>query len=391
MMLSVRQQNSNENSKNRYISYKHLVNSRRKSLESTQSTSFSSTELGVNDFDSLSSDIGFSSYSRSKNSSRESSPSGLYTNWFSGDANMVMPSRWGEQRNTRDFTMSKAKVNKVTDTSDTCRLKFDDEPCELVVVGEGTKLMRDINFPTVIIQMSKIKLHSSVVYYAILEPTCGRFTGNIPCLLFGNPCRDKEDIQTAELLPLRILPTGRCSRTVSLAPMLLQERYKLGFQERCMFKIKAIECGRRLDWKQRRWSGYNMENWEIHNLLKRLISLDVSQMPKHMLKQLTPFCVTKPMRESRKGRRKMSFQSLLSKRNAKVGIPVQNLSELHPDLRLYGLTTRGGSSFADWFNALSPHVQVDKDFTCDHNTKLTKDTFENSYEYDKYLQISDTI
>jgi len=165
----------------------------------------------------------------------------------------------------------------------------------------------------------------------------------------------------------------------------------MGFQERCRFKVKAIEGGRRVDWKQRRWNHYDLENWEINNLLKRLITLDVSQMPKHMLKQLTSFCVAKPIEGSRTGRRKKSFQSLLSKRNAKVGNPMQNLSLLHPDLRLHGLTTRGGSSFAAWFNALPPHVQVDKEFTCDHNTKLSKDTFGNIYEYDKYLQISDTI
>jgi len=64
---------------------------------------------------------------------------------------------------------------------------------------------------------------------------------------------------------------------------------------------------------------------------------------------------------------------------------------LHPNLQLKGLATSGGSTFADWFMAVPPYIQVDKDFTCDGNTKLRKDTFKRSCEYDEYLTISDTI
>jgi len=173
--------------------------------------------------------------------------------------------------------------------------------------------------------------------------------------------------------------------------MLLHERDKCVFQERCTFKVKAIECGRRSDWKQRRWNDYELENWEINNLLRRLITLDIRQIPKQIIKQLTLPVAAKPRKESRKVRRKKSFQSFLRKKNAKVWVPSQKLSRLHPDLRLHGLVTMGGSSFADWFNAVPPNVLVDKDFICDRNTKLKKDTFKNSCDYDEYLKISDTI
>jgi len=68
--------------------------------------------------------------------------------------------------------------------------------------------MRDIHFPTVFVQMPNKKLQDSVVYYAILEPISGLNTGDIACLLFASCYRDKEEIQTAELLPLKILTPG---------------------------------------------------------------------------------------------------------------------------------------------------------------------------------------
>jgi len=207
-MMCTRQQNTNENRKNRYTSYKNLVKSGRKSVESSNSTSFSSTGFGAFDSYSLSSGIGFSSYSKSKSSPTESSSSGLHASWFSGNATLAMPNHQGEHRKTRDCSMSKAKVTKVTDISDKGSLNFIEDSCELVVTGNGTKLMRDINFPTVFVQMLNKKLLNSVVYYAILEPTSGLNTGDIACLLFASSYRDKEDIQTAELLPLKIVTPG---------------------------------------------------------------------------------------------------------------------------------------------------------------------------------------
>jgi len=119
--------------------------------------------------------------------------------------------------------------------------------------------------------------------------------------------------------------------------------------------------------------------------------LDVRAIPKHMVKQLSPLRTVDELKKMRTRRSRKSFVSLLNKRWAQVGTPELKLSLLHPNLQLKGLATSGGSTFADWFMAVPPYIQVDKDFTCDGNTKLRKDTFKSSCEYDEYLTISDTI
>jgi len=114
-----------------------------------------------------------------------------------------------------------------------------------------------------------------------------------------------------------------------------------------------------------------------------------------MLKQVTPLRIAQPVQQVTQktiGRRRKSFISfLLNRKRGQPGAPVQKLSYLHPNLRLHGLRTMGGSSFADWFNAVPPDTYVDMEFTCDQNTKLTKDTFKDSSEFDEYLNISETI
>jgi hypothetical protein len=124
------------------------------------------------------------------------------------------------------------------------------------------------------------------------------------------------------------------------------------------------------------------------DLLQCLIWMDIRQIPNYMLKQVTPLCVAQQVT----GRRRKSFNSfLLHKKRGTDRFPGQKLSHLHPNLRLHGLTANGGSSFAEWFKAVPANTQVDKEFTCDRNTKLTKDTFKNSTEFDEYLNISQTI
>jgi len=119
--------------------------------------------------------------------------------------------------------------------------------------------------------------------------------------------------------------------------------------------------------------------------------LDVRQIPKHMVEELSPLRTVEQVKKMQSRRRRKSFVSLMNRKWALVGTPELKLSLLHPNLQLKGLATSGGSTFAEWFKALPPHIQVDKDFTCDRNTKFRKDTFKSSREYDEYLSISDTI
>jgi len=360
---------------------------------SSCSTSTKSKEHEVFDSDTLSD---LDRYSRSRTSSGRNSVSGVYTSWFDNDMNSSKLQRQYEQRSVKDFEIPNGKVTKCMDTTDNGLLNMAEYPFPLTVLGGGTRLMNDILFPTVIIKMPWKRLRISMVYYIVLEPVSGLYTGDIPCLLFSNPKDNKKDAQTAELLPLRISLTKAAD--VSLSPLLLQEHYRSIFQEGCIFKVNAIKSGRRVIRKERKWQYYDLNRWEMmHDLLRRLIWLDINQMPNDMLKQLNPLRVGQQFTQKTIGRRRKSFISfLLNKKRGEVGVPVQKfenqkLSYLYPDLRLPGLSARGGSSFAAWFKAVPPDTHVDKEFTCDRNTKFKKDTFKSSREYDEYLNISAII
>jgi len=232
-----------------------------------------------------------------------------------------------------------------------------------------------------------------MVYYIVLQPASEQYAGGIPCLLFSRPRSNETDSQIAELLPLRMMSSRTNSEDVTLSPLLLHKNKKCLFQEGCTFKIKAIKSGRRVNRKQRPWQYNDLDRWGMmHSLLRRLICLDISQMPKYMPKQLTPLLVAQQVTQNTTGRRRKSFLSLLlNKKRGEVGVPVKKLSHLHPTLRLHGLSTKGLSSFAEWFKVIPPDTYVDKEFTCDRNTKLSKDNFRYSFEFDEYLNISAMI
>jgi len=192
--------------------------------------------------------------------------SGVYDSWFSSDMNKTMPYIRSEQTSSKEIS----EVTKVTNKQDKGRLKLVDDSFDLAVIGNGTRLMREINFPTVIIETRKKNLQNSMVYYIILKPMLGLYVGEIACLLFTNPYRSKRDTTKAELLPLiRGMPSR--SSGGSFTPLLLQERYKGIFREGSTFQVKAIEVGRPLDWKQWQWKNYDLESSWVNDLLSRLV------------------------------------------------------------------------------------------------------------------------
>jgi len=377
--------NTVEKSKTRCHSFKYLVEKRRLSVVSTYSTSETDTEPVIIEPD-IETVLELSCSQSSTCTSRQNSLSGVYDSWFSNDMNKTMSNILSEQTSSKKIS----EVTKVTNKQDKGRLKLVDDSFDLAVIGNGTRLMREIDFPTVIIETRKKNLQNSMVYYIVLKPTLGLYVGEIACLLFTNPHRSKRDTIKAELLPLISgIPSKRSGG--SFTPLLLQEKYKGLFRKGSTFQVNAIEGGRPLDWKQRQWKNYDLESSWVSDLLSRLVWLDVQQIPKHMVKQLSPLRTVDEVKKMQTRRRRKSFVSLLNKRWAQVGTPELKLSLLHPNLKLKGLATSGGSTFADWFMAVPPYIQVDKDFTCDGNTKLRKDTFKSSCEYDEYLTISGTI
>jgi len=147
----------------------------------------------------------------------------------------------------KDFGPAKLEFRSKSETSDEGRLTRDSMRVE--VVSRGTRLMRTIKFPTVIVQIQNKKLKKSMIYYIVLK-SVGRYVGDIICLLFASNYRSETE-QRAELLPLSMVPSTNRSLSFELDPMLLNERYSGLFEVGCTFKVKAIESGRRIDL---RWS-----------------------------------------------------------------------------------------------------------------------------------------
>jgi len=292
------------------------------------------------------------------------------------------------RRNIKDFDRTWRQIEKERKISDTESLKFHENSIRLEVLGNGTRLMRSIKFPTVIIQMRNKKLNSSMVYYVILKSTLGRYIGDISGLLFANPFGSK-DVQRAELLPLHTVRSRKRSGAFKLGPLLLLERYKCLFEEGCTFEVKALECGRRSNWKKGLWKNYDRENLEIHDLLCRLVCLDISLIPTHMLKLMTPLRIAENRMQKRRRRRRKSYKSSLKIKKSPV-VPIKRVTKFDPNL-FYRLNRGSGSNLAERYKSVPPHFHKDKDFF--YNPKLieTKYTDSNVSKFHKYLNVSDFI
>jgi len=120
-------------------------------------------------------------------------------------------------------------------------LKKDVKFCE--VFAKGTKFMKSIDFPTVIIKFLNGNLDKSMIYYVILEQDVGESKWKIPSLLFSNPYAHTKT-SFAELLPLYF---SKFSNSVRLSPMLLRQRFRQLFRRGCTFKVKSIISGRTFD------------------------------------------------------------------------------------------------------------------------------------------------
>jgi len=263
------------------------------------------------------------SYHSSPESSTLSSLSGVHEALCDVDLNDTTAMYHNEQRRSGEFERPKLIERRVGSLPDRGFLKVKKDTVGLEVVGNGTRLMRTIQFPTVVIQMKQRKLRKSVVYYVILKSAVGRYVGDIAGLLFAT--NTSKGVQRAELLPLHTSRSRMRSGTLKLSPMLLHERYRCLFGEGCTFEVKAIERGRRRDLNQRPWKNYDLTKWEIHDLLSSLLCLDIRQTPAHMLKLMTPLRATENLFPKRKRRRRKSYKRFLYKRKSR-GIQIQKVS-----------------------------------------------------------------
>jgi len=340
------------------------------------SRSTSATSSGVKTFDSESlMNLELSSQSTSSTSGANA-PSCIYNSWFDLDMRDAMAC---------PLTKRKQISHLVVHTSDTEELREVEEFFGIDVIAYGTKLMATILFPTVIIKTNRKKLHDSMLYYVVIEPSAGEYVDEIVCLMFSSPYNSGKNIQTAELLPLRAKSSESCPGSVSLVPMLLDKRYRCMFEEGCTFRVKAIEQGRRLNQNARKWKNYDVEKSKIPQLLRRLLHLDINQIPVHMCSPLTP----SPDDENISQKLLVPSKQKSIKPKLAFDLQIRNLPNIYEDTRPRR-TGRRSSSFAKFLNT-SPHTRANKDLVSYLKPRQRSEDFENSFNLNSYVFLSDTI
>jgi len=105
--------NTDEKRKTRCPSFKCLVEERRQSVVSSDSTSENGTEPVVIEPD-METVLELSFYQSSTCTSRQNSLSGVYDSWFSSDMNKTMPYIRSEQTSSKEIS----EVTKVTNKQD---------------------------------------------------------------------------------------------------------------------------------------------------------------------------------------------------------------------------------------------------------------------------------
>jgi len=236
--------------------------------------------------------------------------------------------------------------------------------------------MATILFPTVIIKTNGKKLHDSILYYVVIEPSAGEYFEEIVCLMFSSPYNSGKNIQTAELLPL-CASSESCPGGVSLVPMLLDKRYRSLFEEGCTFRVKGIEQGRLLNQNARKWKDYDVEKSEIRQLLRRLLFLDISPLTlspddENLSQKLVP----------------VKLKSLKPK--LAFDLQIQNLPNIYKGTNPRRRTGRRSSSFSKFLNR-SPHTRASKDLVSYLEPRQRSEDFENSYNLNSYVSLSGII
>jgi len=98
------------------------------------------------------------------------------------------------------------------------------------VISDGTKLMKTIKMPTVIVKFLNGDLQKSKVYYAKLWVDTSEYLGEIPAILFSSHNKF-ERTEYCELLPLLIGKSKKIPDRFSLKPMLRSKGWKRIFNK----------------------------------------------------------------------------------------------------------------------------------------------------------------
>jgi len=325
-------------------------------------------------------------------SSRDSSSltplSGVNRSYSNRSFKVILPLSQSGHAKSRDLEGAKLQVLRGRKNYASGMPKSMKHSLRLEVISRGSRLMREIEFPTVIIQMKKKYLYNSMVYYVVLNSVAGRYSGDIAGLLYARPC-SSEKVQRAELLPLHMVRSEKRGGKLKMAPMLLRKQYRCLFKQGSFFRVITMEFGRRSASKKRLWKNYNLKNLETHDLLRRLLHLDISLIPNHLLKQMTPLRLDKKHPDTRRRRRK-SYVGLLWKETARI-VPIQKDPYDNINCHHQRFNYAVSSNFSDRYITIPPQIHLTKDFLDDFLNKGKNNARNNTRQLTKSLRISNII
>jgi hypothetical protein len=303
-------------------------------------------------------------------------PSCMLNCWYENDDDI-----W----DAMTYPLSNKNMGSPSIYADIDHLRGDKDDCGVEVIAQGTKLMATILLPTIIIKTENMKLYNSTLYYLILEAKSGPCFEEITCLMFSSPNNSKRTLQTAELLPLRRESPTSNSDHVPLVPLLIDQYYRPIFEIGCTFKVMAVEQGRCLNLKSRKWKNYDLANSEIHLLIRRLLCLDINQIPRI-------FTSSKPLLglESRLQNYLTVKQESYTQQKYEIGLSYYKVDNPNTNLLLHRRSKRH-PSFSKFLRSPPANERVNKDDESDHTIKLCNDISDDIIELNDYVSLSVTI
>jgi len=256
-----------------------------------------------------------------------------------------------------------------------------DTGCCVVTGKKGTRVMREVKLPTVLIKMEDRKFCKGMVHYVVLIPVENNAV-KIPGVVMSHPTHPKGRRTThyAELLPLLTSPDG----TGPCTPLLNYKKFRPWFENGARFQLRVLAFGR----PNTPWREVNPP--PSVSALRKQVTEDIAKFP--MAKIRSSEKHDQNSKHATQTKRKSASSRGEEKSHSYVNVkPGKKLSDYLPNLRIRGLSAAGGHrDFASWFASLPPDVKIDTNFQCDTGV-LRKDTFRDMNVLDKYLGISEVL
>jgi len=209
------------------------------------------------------------------------------------------------------------------------------------VIGKGTKLMRTINFPSVIVKHLTGILDTSKVYYIMLELEINEFKGKLPAVMFSSPYAHRKT-RFAELIPLGLIKNAT---SLWLTPLLHRKRFRRVFRKGCCFKIKWLIPGRVVNsYQEGSWNRYDLNKKSMRGLAQELLERDISEMSLHIFKSIIP--LKNRIKHEKKIRKSKSIEQRILRSSGRVNleqmqIPVATADLKHSPIHKIELSRRG--------------------------------------------------